>query len=254
MPISIYVRDIVTSGKIGTVERVFSDVSIGGPPPEERFEDSHRLVNPDLAGGALLDTGIYALTWVFQTLYTTQTNPRPPTLSSAIRKYRLGTDQSTCMLLTFPREKEGDAHGIATCSLRVNSNPGGKDEAGPCIRVQGTKGEVQVFPPAHNPDRSKLILHDGTVEEKDWSHHPGPGKGSGFVNGFGDETYPEGDGMGMFWEADECAHAIRDGRKEGRLESLEESLTIMKVMDEVRRQADFGFPDHLESTDFPLDF
>lgn len=57
----------------------------------------------------------------------------------------------------------------------------------------------------------------------------------------------------MFWEADECAYALREGRKEGRFESLAESLVIMEVMDEVRRQGQFKLPGKIESTDYPLD-
>lgn len=193
MPISIYARDLIKSGTIGTVERTSADLSMAGPP-EAKFDDKHRLVNPDLAGGALLDLGIYSLTWVFQTLYTVQENPQAPNVVSSLRKYKLGCDQMTSMLLTFPREKEGDAHGIATTSLRVATNPGQKNVAGPAIRIQGTEGEIQVFPPAFNPSRSKVIYKDGTVEEKEWTH-PGPGKGSGFYNGFGGDWYPEGQGM-----------------------------------------------------------
>jgi dihydrodiol dehydrogenase / D-xylose 1-dehydrogenase (NADP) len=241
---------MVTSGKLGTVERTYADLSIGSPP-ESSFEDSHRMVNPDLAGGALLDLGIYALTWVFQTLYTTQKNPKPPTVQSAIRKYeKTGVDQQTTMLLTFPRDKEGDAHGIATTGMRVSSDPSGKMEA-PSIRIQGTKGELMVYPPAPRPIRTKLVLADGTVDQKDWAQ-PGPGKGSGFYNGFG-SMFAEGEGMGMFWEADECAYALKEGRKEGKYESLDESLVIMKVMDEVRKQHGFKLPEKIETTDYPVD-
>lgn len=250
MPISIYARDLIKSGKIGTVERVSSDLSFASAP-EDNFDDKHRLVNPDLAGGALLDLGIYSLTWVFQTLYTVQDKPQPPTVLSSVRKYKLGCDQQTSMLLTFPR-KEGDAHGIATTSLRVGMDPAKNGEAGPCIRIQGTKGEIQVFPPTFNPRKSKLILDDGTVEEKDWTH-PGPGPGSGFYNGFAGDFGPEGQGMGMFWEADECADALREGRKEGQYESLHESLVIMQTMDEVRKQGNFRLPEKVESTEYPLD-
>ena len=95
-----------------------------------------------------------------------------------------------------------------------------------------------------------------SVEPRDLprSHSPhfGPGKGSGFYNGFGGMN-AEGEGHGMFWEADECAYGIRDGRKEGRLESLDESLVIMKVMDEVRRQGGMKLPDKIETTDYPVD-
>lgn len=251
-PLSIYVRDIITSGKIGTVYRTSADLSMS-MAPEDTFPDSHRMVNPDLAGGALLDLGIYALTWVFQTLYTTQKNPQPPSsVLGAIRKYKTGADEHTSMLLTFPREEGGDAHGIATTSMRVAADPDGKGTAGPSIRIQGSDGEVQVFHPAYRPSKTKFIHKDGTVEEKNWEF-PGPGKGSGWKNGFGGDWQSEGEGQGMYWEADECAYALRDGRKEGQYESLEESLVIMKVMDEVRKQNDMKYPQKIETTDYPID-
>lgn len=248
-PLSIYVRDIITSGKIGHVARTSADLSMS-MPPEKTFDDSHRMVNPELAGGALLDLGIYALTWVFQTLYTTQKDPKPPTVHGTIRKYKLGTDEQTSMLLTFPRS-EGDAHGIATTSMRAAADPDGKGSAGPAIRIQGEDGEVQVFHPAFRPTRTKLILKDGTVEDKEFPQ-PGPGKGSGWKNGFGGDWQEEGEGQGMFWEADECAYALRDGRKEGKYESLQESLVIMQVMDEVRKQNDMKYPEKIETVEYPV--
>ncbi|PPJ58020.1 hypothetical protein CBER1_03830 [Cercospora berteroae] len=254
-PLSIYVRDTIKSGKLGTVYRTFADLSIGSPPATS-FPDSHRMVNLELAGGALLDLGIYALTWVFQTLYHTQKQPAPPSsILSSMRKYKTGADELTSILLTFPRsDGSGEAHGIATTGMPVSSDPDSQGTAGPSIRVQGEKGEIQVFHPAYRPTKTKLVLNDGTVEEKVFEQ-PGPGKGSGWANGFGDKSSwnPEGEGHGMFWEADEAAYALRDGRKEGQYESLEESLVIMRTMDEVRKQNSLVYPDAIESTDYPVD-
>ncbi|KXT15126.1 hypothetical protein AC579_6464 [Pseudocercospora musae] len=247
-PLSIYVRDIITSGKIGTVYRAQADLSIGAPP-EQAFDDKHRMVNMDLAGGALLDLGIYSLTWVFQTLYHTQKNPKAPSVLSTMNKYKTGADEQTTILLSFPREGLPNAHAVATTGFRTTANV--KDT--PSIRVQGTEGEIQVFHPAFRPTKTKLVLKDGTIEEKDFEH-PGPGKGSGWQNGFGDKSSwnDEGVGHGMFWEADECAYALRDGRKEGKYESLEESLVIMRVMDEVRKQNDMVYPEKIETTEYPV--
>ena len=47
-----------------------ADDSFGGDI-EEQFGTQHRIVDVDLAGGALLGRGIYSLTCVFQTLYHT---------------------------------------------------------------------------------------------------------------------------------------------------------------------------------------
>lgn len=259
-PISIYVRHLITTGKIGKVARVFADNSGSWIPVDnpETADNKSRMVNVDLAGGPLLDMGIYALTWVFQTLYTTQdtSTRQAPTVISSMKKYGpTGSDEMVTMLLSFPRSEEegGVAHAVATTSLRVGSNPDGKREtSGPNIRIQGDRGEIQVFPPAYRPTKTKLILTDGTVEEKEWIQ-PGPGVGSGFYNGFGADWNPEGEGHGMFWEADEAALAIVEGRKEGRFESLKESIVIMEVMDEVRKQGGLVYPEEIETVEFPVD-
>ena len=254
-PLSIYVREAITSGKLGTVSMVFAENAQASNPEKTFAGGKHRMVNPDLAGGALLDMGIYSLTWVFQTLYLTQPEGKrkAPKITSSLQKYEpTGVDETTTILLTFPRDQGGDAHAIAIASFRFSSDSDGKNASGPAIRIQGDKGEMQVWPPIYRPTKTKMILQDGTVEEREWLQ-PGPGKGSGWVNGFGDETNSEGEGHGMFWEADEAASAIVEGRKEGKFESLDESIVIMEVMDEVRKQGGMKLPDKIETTDYPVD-
>jgi len=254
-PLSIFVREQITSGRIGPVQRVFADNSMA-LNPEESFKDGkHRMVNPDLAGGALLDLGIYSLTWVFQTLYHTQPEDarKPPKVVAALKSYGAtkDADETTTIVLSFPRSDEagGEAHAIATTSLRIATAPGGTNDT-PGIRIQGAKGEIQVFPPAFRPTKTKVILNDGTVEQKDWPQ-PGPGAGSGWYNGFLGGKNAEGEGHGMFWEADEAATALVEGRKEGKYESLAESIVIMEVMDEVRKQGGLTYPDKIETTKYP---
>lgn len=254
-PISIYVRDLITSGRLGNIHRVFADNSLSLDPDNAFSDGKSRMVNMDLCGGALLDLGIYSLTWAFQTLYLTQPEKtrKPPTVTSTMKHFKTGADIHTAMLLNFPREKElgGDAHAIATTSMLLSCDPDGKGSAGPSVRVQGDHGEVQIWGPSFRPTRSRLILKAGTVEDKYWPQ-PGPGKGSGFVNGFGDDIQPEGEGQGMFWEADEAAMALLEGRKESKYENLDESILIMEIMDEVRRQGGLKYPDKIESTEYPL--
>lgn len=225
--------------------------------PENSFPDGkHRMVNPELAGGPLLDLGIYSLTWCFQTLYLTQPEKtrKAPTVLSAMKQYSTGVDEMSTILLSFPRPAEagGDAHAVASTSIRAAADPDKKGSAGPAIRIQGSKGEVQVWPPIFRPTKTRVVLKDGTIEDKTWPV-PGPGKGSGFYNGFSGDMNAEGEGHGMFWEADEAATALVEGRKEGKYESLAESIVIMEVMDEVRRQGGFKLPEKIESTEYPLD-
>ena len=254
-PVSYYVRDIITSGKIGTVQLVTADNGLCLDPEKTMPDGKHRMVNPDLAGGALLDSGIYALTWLFQTVYTTlpRAERKAPTVTSALKIYEPtgAADELASILLVFPRAGNKDVHAIATTSLRYSSDPLGDMSAGPACRVHGDQGEIQVFPPLYRPTRTRLILRDGTVEDKEWPQ-PGPGKGSGWFNGFLDGIQPEGEGQGMFWEADEAAYALIEGRKESPLLSWEETVLIMDVMDEVRKHGGLRYPEKIETTDFPV--
>jgi hypothetical protein len=54
----------------------------------------------------------------------------------------------------------------------------------------------------------------------------------------------------MYWEADEAARCLRDGKLESEGLDWEESTVIMEVMDEVRRQGDLVYPDLIETDVF----
>ncbi|KAH6975663.1 hypothetical protein EDB80DRAFT_621062 [Ilyonectria destructans] len=251
-PVTDYVRDVISSGKLGTVYRVFSDLS-AGMSPETTFKDGkHRMVNADLAGGALLDLGVYALTWPFLVFYKDLAPGEGPKVLASMKKYKqTSADETTTILLTFPRAESagGDAHAVATTSIRVGSLQNDPTPQA-SVRIQGELGELQLFPMAQNPSATKLILKDGTVEEKQWPK-PGPGKGSGWYNGFLHYMNPEGEGQGMFWEADEAGLAIIEGRKEGRRLDLTETIAVMDVLDEVRRQGGLVYPESIETVDYP---
>ncbi len=56
----------------------------------------------------------------------------------------------------------------------------------------------------------------------------------------------------MFWEADECARCLSDGKLESTGMGWEESLVIMETMDKVREQAGLKYPEKIETTDYPV--
>lgn len=270
-PLSVQVREIISSGEIGEVLRTVADTSFGDDV-EEKWGTTHRMVNPDLAGGALLDckfyrhreddikisnsqlgishantlspVGIYSLTWIFQTLYHTlpKSQRKPPTVTSQMTPYHLtGADESTTILLSFPTSTPTNtghprcSHGIAMTNIRVSGDPDEQGTSGANIRIQGTKGEIQVFGHPFRPTRYRVI----------------PVKGGGEVREV-ECKFPDG-GHGMFWEADEVARCLRDGRLESEGLPWEESIVIMEVMDEVRRQGGLVYPAKIESTEYPLE-
>lgn len=188
--------------------------------------------------------GIYSLTWVFQTLYHTlpKDQREPPTVVSQVTPYHLtGADESTTILLNFPTSTPGNeskpqrSHGVAMTNIRVSGDPDEMGTSGANIRIQGTKGEIQVFGYPFRPLRYRVIPKKGFGEVRD-------------VEG----EFPAG-GHGMYWEADEVARCLRDGKLESEGMSWDESVVIMEVMDEVRRQGGLVYPQAIESTKYPLE-
>ncbi|KFZ10290.1 hypothetical protein V502_08218 [Pseudogymnoascus sp. VKM F-4520 (FW-2644)] len=236
-PLSVKIREMVTSGEIGDVIRVVSDLSF--PEHAEggklNFPNENRMVNKELAGGALLDIGIYALTWVFQIMYTTQPKPREaPTVLAAIQKYaETGADEMTSMILQFPKH---NAMGIALTGLRAGYKHG--KNYGPAITITGTKGEIQVDGPAYCPTHYRVIMNEN------------PEKVVEVECAIPKDKDRDNWGQGMFWEADEAARCLRDGKLESEWISWEESTLIMETMDEVRRQGGLKYPDLIESAEY----
>ncbi|KFY08794.1 hypothetical protein V492_05904 [Pseudogymnoascus sp. VKM F-4246] len=236
-PLSVKIREMVSGGEIGDVIRVVSDLSLAENAEGGKltFPNENRMVNTELAGGALLDLGIYALTWVFQIMYTTQKQPREkPTVVAAIQKYaETGADEMTSMILQFPKR---NAMGIALTGLRGGYKHG--KNYGAAITITGTKGEIQVDGPAYCPTHYRVIMNDN------------PEKVVEVECAIPKDKERDNWGQGMFWEADEAARCLRDGKLESEWISWEESTVIMETMDEVRRQGGLTYPDLIESAEY----
>jgi len=150
-------------------------------------------------------------------------------------KYHLtGADGTSLIILTFPSIA---THGIATTDLRVTHNPDNHSSAGPAIRIQGLKGEIQVFGPAACPVSYRVI----------------PVTKAGEAKKEVENVTREIPGHEMFWEADECALCIRDGKMESEAMSWEESCVIMDAMGEVWRQNGLVYLENIECDEHPLE-
>lgn len=251
-PLTRSIQDLVASGRLGEIKRVYADLSFWNNV-ETEFGTQHRMVNMDLAGGALLDLGIYSLTWVFLILYHLQSDKKTaPEVKGAMSLYAAtGCDEMTSIVLNFPGagvgkteggEGNGDAHAIALTNIRVSHEPNTNHPSADPVRIQGTLGDITVAAPSYRPLSYTLI--------------PAQNANRGKLADFKYETKTfeiPGNGHGMFWEADECARCIRDGRLESDVMGWEESEVVMRVMDEVRRQGGLKYPEAIESTEYPLE-
>ncbi|PYI29920.1 dimeric dihydrodiol dehydrogenase [Aspergillus indologenus CBS 114.80] len=220
-PLTQHVQCLVREGTIGKVQRIVADRNLGRNV-EELYGTEHRLVNPALAGGALLDLAVYPLTWVFLFLSPDQPLVSVPlqTAGSVIKYTETAVDETVTIVLTSPETR---TQGVATASLRVTADP--KE---PGVRIFGTRGQIQIFGPAARPDSIKVVVY-GTAEDASGTAFPIPV------------------GHGLFWEADECARRVQAGERESPVMPLAETLLMMRVFDQVREQNGLHYPDEIEA-------
>lgn len=193
-----------------------------------------------------MTVGVYALTWVFQILYHTLPRAQrkaPSNIVSHMAKYeQTGADEEATMILTFPTTTPSalpnrTSHAVAMTAFRVATDPDQRGSVGPSIQIQGTKGHILIFGPAYRPERYRVV----------------PSSDAGDTATVQDIHVPiPGDARGMFWEADEVARCLRDGKLESETLPWEESIVIMEVMDKVRQQGGLVYPENIESTVYPL--
>ncbi|KAI8316688.1 D-xylose 1-dehydrogenase [Colletotrichum sp. SAR11_59] len=232
-PLSTKVRELVAAGTIGTVYRVIADNSIHRNLPDGRldFNDSDRMVNPGLAGGAMFDLGVYSLTWIMQILYHLQPHEKkesPAPIAAAVSKYHTGIDEAASFIVQFPRQ---NTMGIGMTTLRLGSGVDFGFTGGPAIKIQGSDGEIQICGPAFRPHSYKVIKTDGggKVETIECPFPQDSGRG--------------GWGRGLYWEADECARCLRDGKLESLILPLDETIVTMEIIEAVLKQGKMEYPD-----------
>jgi predicted dehydrogenase len=194
-PISSLIRDTIATGTIGTVHFVFADSSFIIDKAETGLQ--HRAYNPDLAGGSLLDLGVYSITWVMQTIYDAQKKraERPSITGSLVPVKETGVDESATVILTWKdgtRQREVGflmvATGIATSGIASPTDGNGLSSAGPAVKIVGTKGTITIPSPTFRPTEFTIHLHDeGTKTHRQVVDIPG---------------------KGMHWQADATARAI----------------------------------------------
>ncbi|KAH9882732.1 hypothetical protein J1614_000097 [Plenodomus biglobosus] len=259
-PLTREVCEVVRRGELGEVKRVYADFAVC-TDVETHFGTDHRMVKKSLGGSALLDLGIYSLTWIFMMLYQHQ-HPdlahADPKISSAMSLYPPTlTDEQTTILLHFPT----GAHAIASTSLRVATCPNAEVAPQDAVRIQGTRGDLTVDSAARpRVYRVVPVLHgSGSSNDNSSSNTNGSGEGKGSGSGSGSGTttnntpqplthklvtkYSDipGHGHGMFWEADECARCVRDGEVESGVMGWGESEAVLRVMDFVRGEGGVGY-------------
>lgn len=227
-PLSIELQRLLFEEKIvGRIRKVVSDFGLGF----DLDDVEHRLLNPKLGGGALLDLGIYNITWLRMMCSADPRNEgvEPKISSSIMKNERTGVDEYTNITMIYEKSR---VNATMQCNMVIKSD----EEA--VVRIQGDEGDVTVQWPPFRPQSF-------TIYKKPRPSGPGEAKFP-TKSVAGDKRTFDIPGEGMFWEADECARCIRDGKQESDRMPWKETIATMTIMDTARSQNDFKYPEELE--------
>ncbi|MEU1536863.1 Gfo/Idh/MocA family oxidoreductase [Actinacidiphila glaucinigra] len=197
-PVVRRLTELVADGAIGEVRSVHADFGLAGP-----FDPGHRLLDPALGGGALLDLGVYPVSFAHLLL------GEPDEVQAWAHLTEDGVDDNTGMLLGY----DSGAVAVLSCSLTA-------DTARTAV-VTGSAGRIEVPAGFFHPDRFVLRREGREPEE------------------FG---APDGGLRGLQHEAAEVTRCLRAGERESPLVPLEGSLAVMRTLDTVRDRIGVRYP------------
>ncbi|OCF37777.1 dimeric dihydrodiol dehydrogenase [Kwoniella heveanensis BCC8398] len=208
---------------IGEIRCMYSDHSMD---VYKKRPDTDRLLSAELAGGCLLDIGPYPMVWTMMILYRHPKNQRTPAekLGSTMMKYHTGVDLATGFTMTFPK-----LNAIAYCTTNLLSCVQQKQNT----RIVGSKGEILVHGYTSRPT-GYTIRRFIDPESEGAKCHPD------------EEVKHDIQGFGLYWEADEVARCLRDGKTECERMPLEETTMTMKYFDQIRKEGGYEFLPGLE--------
>ncbi len=205
LPAYVTLRALVTAGDIGTVLSVEGDFGFRLP-----MTPSHRLFDPALGGGALLDLGVYPVSLASMLL------GEPSRVAAFGQLGETGVDEHLAVLTSY----DSGAIAIAKASLRAGLACTG--------RVTGTAGSIELPAFMHCPD--ELVVQRGSDTER--LHLPAARDGDG------DGTA----GGGLHHQARHVHERLRSGHLDSDIMPLDESVSIMRTLDAARAQIGVRYP------------
>ncbi len=166
------------------------------------FDAGHRLYDLAAGGGALLDLGIYPVTVAWLFL------GRPDTVAATGSLSPTGSDVTAAVQWGYADGRVAQLYSSAA------------GESPFAALITGTDGWIRVEPRIHRPEQ--LIVHSGGQQEV--------------------VPTPLVEGNGYRLEVAEVARCLRAGEVESPLVPLDETVAILEVLDDIRRQLGVRYP------------
>lgn len=166
------------------------------------LDPEHRVNSLALGGGALLDLGIYPLSIACALLGQVE----------SVRAQAIYTDTGVDASTAFTMKHSGGTLSICSCSMRARSASE--------LVVSGTGGSIRMHRMFHLAERITVELQDGSSRTI-----PTPYLGNGYTH-----------------EAIEAGRCLREGLLEHPSMTLDDSLNLMALLDEIRAQIGLRYP------------
>ena len=198
LPHMVRLREILAAGTLGDVRTVIADHN-------QKISDDplHRINNPDLGGGALLDLGIYPVSFAWDVF------GKPASVFATSSPTVTGVDRQTAIVLGY----EGGQQAVLHTAL---------DTAGPnTASVIGTDAWVFIEKVFYNQVDLRVFNPAGDLLE----HYVSERKS-----------------RGMQFQAWEAERLVAEGLIAGEILPPAETIGIMETLDEVRRQIGLVYP------------
>lgn len=197
IPLVGRVRGLLSEGSIGQVRLFQSDFGF-----HKEFDRSSRVFAPELGGGALLDVGVYPISFA-QMLFGS-----PEKVCGYAHRGRTGVDEHAGVVMKFPG---GEIAALTTAVTAFTPQE---------THIIGTTGRIRINNPCWVP-RSMAIVRQGKADEV--IHIPFESNGYNY-------------------EAQELGRCVDEGRLESAVMPLADTLAVMKVMDTLREQWGLKYP------------
>lgn len=201
LPQMVRMRELIASGALGEIRTVSASHTQLLPS-----DPAHRLNALELGGGALLDLGIYPISFIWDVLGA------PTSIKAAGRLVETGADAEVATVMVH----EGGAVSTSFSSSRA----AGSNTAS----ILGTRARIEIQPAWSSASTLRLIAPDGTVLEE-----------------IGGPPAPDAP-RGMEHEAHAAERLVRDGLLEGDILPIAQTVAIMGTLDEIRAQIGVTYP------------
>ena len=188
LPHVVGLRALLAEGALGEIVTVEADHG-----QWFEFDPVSRLFAPELGGGALLDLGVYPVSFASMVLGT------PDRLTALVDPAPSGVDAQASILLGYA----SGAHAVLTCTSSARS------ATRAC--VTGTRARVEIDGDFYAPSSFTFITRDGARQRYEYPHR----------------------GRGLYHQVLEVARCLATGRLESDVMPLDESIAIMETMERV---------------------